>query len=54
MNQLEQVAYVPQRRLTGATVDVVLMGRVRKAGWFRRRVSRQPPLHWRRWDERLP
>jgi manganese/iron transport system ATP-binding protein len=48
MNQLEQVAYVPQRSQIDwsypATVwDVVLMGRVRKAGWFRRfsSVSRQ-------------
>lgn len=46
--QLEQVAYVPQRSAIDwtypATVwDVVLMGRVRKAGWFRRfsNVSRQ-------------
>lgn len=46
--QLEQVAYVPQRSQIDwtypATVwDVVLMGRVRKAGWFRRfsSVSRQ-------------
>lgn len=46
--QLEQVAYVPQRSAIDwtypATVwDVVLMGRVRKAGWFRRfsHVSRQ-------------
>lgn len=48
MNQLEQVAYVPQRSQIDwsypATVwDVVLMGRVRKASWFRRfsTVSRQ-------------
>lgn len=48
MNQLERVAYVPQRSQIDwsypATVwDVVLMGRVRKAGWFRRfsGVSRQ-------------
>ena len=48
INQLEQVAYVPQRTQIDwsypATVwDVVLMGRVRKAGWFRRfsTVSRQ-------------
>lgn len=48
MNQLDQVAYVPQRSQIDwsypATVwDVVLMGRVRKAGWFRRfsSVSRQ-------------
>ena len=48
MNQLDQVAYVPQRSQIDwsypATVwDVVLMGRVRKAGWFRRfsTVSRQ-------------
>ncbi|MBE9190175.1 metal ABC transporter ATP-binding protein [Gloeocapsopsis crepidinum LEGE 06123] len=46
--QLEKVAYVPQRSMIDwsypATVwDVVLMGRVRKAGWFRRfsHVSRQ-------------
>lgn len=46
--QLERVAYVPQRSAIDwsypATVwDVVLMGRVRKAGWFRRfsHVSRQ-------------
>lgn len=45
---LEKVAYVPQRSVIDwsypATVwDVVLMGRVRKAGWFRRfsHVSRQ-------------
>jgi manganese/iron transport system ATP-binding protein len=41
MEQLEQVAYVPQRSEVDwsypATVwDVVLMGRVRKTGWFRR------------------
>lgn len=48
MQQLDQVAYVPQRSQIDwsypATVwDVVLMGRVRKAGWFRRfsTVSRQ-------------
>ena len=48
MNQLDKVAYVPQRSQIDwsypATVwDVVLMGRVRKAGWFRRfsSVSRQ-------------
>lgn len=48
MNQLARVAYVPQRSQIDwsypATVwDVVLMGRVRKAGWFRRfsNVSRQ-------------
>lgn len=48
IDQLEQVAYVPQRSQIDwsypATVrDVVLMGRVRKAGWFRRfsTVSRQ-------------
>jgi manganese/iron transport system ATP-binding protein len=47
-SQLEKVAYVPQRSAIDwsypATVwDVVLMGRVRKAGWFRRfsHVSRQ-------------
>lgn len=49
--QLERVAYVPQRSAIDwsypATVwDVVLMGRVRKAGWFRRfsHVSRQVAL----------
>jgi len=41
MDQLELVAYVPQRSQIDwtypATVwDVVLMGRVRKSGWFRR------------------
>lgn len=41
MEQLEAVAYVPQRSQIDwtypATVwDVVLMGRVRKTGWFRR------------------
>ncbi len=41
MDQLEEVAYVPQRSQIDwtypATVwDVVLMGRVRKTGWFRR------------------
>jgi manganese/iron transport system ATP-binding protein len=41
MEQLETVAYVPQRSQIDwtypATVwDVVLMGRVRKTGWFRR------------------
>lgn len=41
MDQLEKVAYVPQRSQIDwtypATVwDVVLMGRVRKTGWFRR------------------
>jgi manganese/iron transport system ATP-binding protein len=41
MEQLEKVAYVPQRSQIDwtypATVwDVVLMGRVRKTGWFRR------------------
>ncbi len=48
MNQLDRVAYVPQRSQIDwsypATVwDVVMMGRVRKAGWFRRfsTVSRQ-------------
>ncbi len=48
INQLQQVAYVPQRSQIDwsypATVfDVVMMGRVRKAGWFRRftSVSRQ-------------
>lgn len=48
IEQLNQVAYVPQRSQIDwtypATVsDVVLMGRVRKAGWFRRfsNVSRQ-------------
>lgn len=48
INQLQQVAYVPQRSQIDwsypATVsDVVMMGRVRKAGWFRRftTVSRQ-------------
>lgn len=47
-SQLEKVAYVPQRSMIDwsypATVwDIVLMGRVRKAGWFRRfsHVSRQ-------------
>lgn len=40
-NQLERVAYVPQRSQIDwtypATVwDVVMMGRVRKTGWFRR------------------
>ncbi len=46
--QLERVAYVPQRSQIDwnypATVwDVVMMGRVRKSGWFRRfsNVSRQ-------------
>lgn len=48
IEQLSQIAYVPQRSQIDwtypATVsDVVLMGRVRKAGWFRRfsHVSRQ-------------
>lgn len=48
IEQLDRVAYVPQRSQIDwtypATVsDVVLMGRVRKAGWFRRfsNVSRQ-------------
>jgi len=48
LSQLQRVAYVPQRTQIDwsypATVwDVVLMGRVRKAGWFRRfsAVSRQ-------------
>ena len=48
INQLDKVAYVPQRSQIDwsypATVwDVVLMGRVRKSGWFRRfsSVSRQ-------------
>jgi manganese/iron transport system ATP-binding protein len=41
MEQLERVAYVPQRSQIDwtypATVwDVVMMGRVRKTGWFRR------------------
>jgi manganese/iron transport system ATP-binding protein len=41
MDQLEKVAYVPQRSQIDwtypATVwDVILMGRVRKTGWFRR------------------
>lgn len=41
IQQLEQVAYVPQRSQIDwtypATVwDVVMMGRIRKAGWFRR------------------
>ena len=41
MDQLENVAYVPQRSQIDwtypATVwDVVMMGRVRKTGWFRR------------------
>ena len=41
MEQLEKVAYVPQRSQIDwtypATVwDVVMMGRVRKTGWFRR------------------
>lgn len=47
-DQLDRVAYVPQRSQIDwtypATVwDVVMMGRVRKAGWFRRfsSVSRQ-------------
>jgi manganese/iron transport system ATP-binding protein len=47
-DQLDQVAYVPQRSQIDwtypATVwDVVMMGRVRKSGWFRRfsNVSRQ-------------
>lgn len=47
-DQLERVAYVPQRSQIDwtypATVwDVVMMGRVRKSGWFRRfsHVSRQ-------------
>jgi len=47
-NQLDQVAYVPQRSQIDwtypATVwDVVMMGRMRKSGWFRRfsNVSRQ-------------
>ena len=48
MDQLKKVAYVPQRSQIDwtypATVwDVVMMGRVRKTGWFRRfsNVSRQ-------------
>jgi manganese/iron transport system ATP-binding protein len=48
MDQLAKVAYVPQRSQIDwtypATVwDVVMMGRVRKTGWFRRfsNVSRQ-------------
>ncbi|NET55879.1 MAG: metal ABC transporter ATP-binding protein [Symploca sp. SIO2E6] len=41
MEQLEKVAYVPQRAQIDWTYpaivwDVVLMGRVRKTGWFRR------------------
>ena len=47
-DQLERVAYVPQRSQIDwtypATVwDVVMMGRIRKSGWFRRfsSVSRQ-------------
>lgn len=51
MNQLDAVAYVPQRSQIDwtypATVwDVVLMGRVRKTGWFRRfsAVSRRVAL----------
>lgn len=41
MHQLDQVAYIPQRSQVDwtypATVwDVVLMGRIRKSGWFRR------------------
>ncbi len=50
-DQLDRVAYVPQRSQIDwtypATVwDVVMMGRVRKAGWFRRfsNVSRQVAL----------
>ncbi len=48
LQQLRQVAYVPQRSQIDwtypATVwDVVMMGRIRKSGWFRRfsHVSRQ-------------
>lgn len=48
LQQLRQVAYVPQRSQIDwtypATVwDVVMMGRIRKSGWFRRfsSVSRQ-------------
>lgn len=48
MDRLEQVAYVPQRSQIDwtypATVwDVVMMGRIRKTGWFRRfsNVSRR-------------
>lgn len=48
MDQLERVAYVPQRSQIDwtypATVwDVVMMGRIRKTGWFRQfsSVSRQ-------------
>lgn len=51
-DQLDRVAYVPQRSQIDwtypATVwDVVMMGRVRKAGWFRRfsNVSRQVAMH---------
>lgn len=47
-NYLDRVAYVPQRSQIDWTYpvtvwDVVMMGRVRKTGWFRRfsRVSRQ-------------
>lgn len=41
MNQMERVAYVPQRSQIDwtypATVwDVLMMGRVKKTGWFRR------------------
>ena len=50
-SQLDRVAYVPQRSQIDwtypATVwDVVMMGRVRKTGWFRRfsSVSRQKAL----------
>lgn len=50
-DQLDRVAYVPQRSQVDwtypATVwDVVMMGRVRKSGWFRRfsNVSRQVAL----------
>jgi manganese/iron transport system ATP-binding protein len=48
IEQLEQVAYVPQRSQIDWTYpttvwDVVMMGRVRKTGWFKRfsNVSRQ-------------
>ncbi|WP_013324716.1 metal ABC transporter ATP-binding protein [Gloeothece verrucosa] len=51
MEQLERVAYVPQRSQIDwtypATVwDVVMMGRVRKTGWFRRfsTISRRRSL----------
>jgi manganese/iron transport system ATP-binding protein len=51
IQQLDRVAYVPQRSQVDwsypATVwDVVMMGRIRKAGWFRRfsHVSKQAAI----------